>query len=431
MLAYLLVPVTALADTDRANAKKQMKAGIAAFQNNDLEQARQLLEAASTQLQSRALTYNLGVLYYKIGEYELARQQFRELLDTKQRALAFYNLGLVALAQEKDREARVAFTNSAVASAESGDEKLGQLALAQLDELGTLPPPIPWQALFSVAGGYEENIGLFPDTASSRLDDAFLETVGVVSGYPLRKGDDALKMQLQVYGRQYQDEDDFDTHLVRLDAAWERSFTPYRFSLGLGGDQIWRGGSSQEQRARVSGQVTTRACQLASEAARCTVSLDAEQVYADESLNAYDGQHYRLDLRYRARMDAWRGDFRYRVDYDDRENLRIGREFFSVSPLGQTLKFGVGYGFTPALELGIAIDYRLNYYRDTHRLQAQGGVFVIHRKDHRLTFGVNGQYRLNKTVSLLLNLQHIDNDSNISRYDYDRRTANLGIAVRL
>jgi len=431
VLAYLSVPVTAWADTDRATAKQQMKAGIAAFQNNDLDQARKLLEAAASQLQSRALTYNLGVLYYKMGEYELASQRFRELLDTKQRALAFYNLGLVALAQDNDREARAAFKNSATASAESGDEKLSKLALAQLDELGTLPPPTPLQALFSVAGGYEENIGLFPDTAPSSLDDAFIETVGAVSGYPVRQGDDALKMQAQLYGRQYRDEDDFDTHLVRLSAAWERTAAPYRFSLGVGGDQLWRGGSSQEQRARVSGQVTTRACQLASEVARCTATLDAEQVYADETLDAYDGQHYRLDFRYRAKLDAWRGDLRYRIDYDDRENLDTGREFFSVSPLGQTLRLAIGYGFTPALELGASVGYRLNYYRDSHRLQTREGLLVIHRKDHRLTYGLDGEYRFNKTVSLLLNLQQIDNDSNIARYDYDKRTATLGVAVRL
>lgn len=37
-----------------ANARAQFKAGIAAFQKNELEQARKHLEAAATQLDSRA-----------------------------------------------------------------------------------------------------------------------------------------------------------------------------------------------------------------------------------------------------------------------------------------------------------------------------------------------------------------------------------------
>ena len=427
----LAVPMSALADADAASARQQMKEGIAAFQSNNLDKARELLEAAASRLDSRALTYNLGVLYYKLGEYELAEQRFRDLLDTKQRALAFYNIGLIALAQNDDRKARAAFRQSALASSERDNEKLGKLAMAQLQELGTAPPPPTWQALFSLAGGYEENIGLFPDTASSSLDDAFLESVAVVSGYPLRKGDDALKTQIQLYGRQYQDEDDFDTHLVRLDTAWEHSAAPYRLSLGLGGDQLWRGGSSQEQRARLTGQLATGACQLGSETARCTIGIDIEQVYADETLEAYDGQHYRLDLRYRAKKDAWRGDVRYRVDYDDRENLDTGREFYSVSPLGQTLKLGIGYAFTSAFELGTSIGYRHSYYRDAHQLLTTNGLEETNRRDHRLTFGLDGEYRFNSTLSMLLNLQLVDNDSNIARYDYERATASVGVAVRL
>lgn len=428
LMLCLLAPGTVFADTETSTAKQQMRAGITAFQNNNLEQARKLLEAAATKLDSRALTYNLGVLYYKLGEYDLAENKFRQLLDTKQRGLAFYNMGLVALAQDNPRKARSAFRNAAI---EGAEDKLGKLARAQLKDLGEIPPPSQWQSLISLAGGYEENIGLFPDTAPSSVDDSFLESVGVISGYPVRKGNDAMKAQLQLYGRQYADEQDFNTHLARLDTAWERSSAPYRFSLGIGGDQLWRGGSSQEQRARLSGQIATSACQLGSEAARCTVSVDGEQVYADTRLDAYDGQHYRLDLRYKAKKNAWRGDVRYRLDYDDRENFDAGTEFYSVSPMGQTLKVGIGYAFTPAFELGTSIGYRLNYYRTAHRLQTPEGLLVINRKDHRYTVGIDGEYRVNPTLSLLLDMQVVKNDSNIARYDYDRRTASFGVALRL
>lgn len=428
-LACLLATTPALAATDTTTAREQMRAGIAAFQNNDLERARQLLEAAATQLDSRALTYNLGVLYYQLGEYPLAERMFRQLLDTKQRGLAFYNIGLVALAQDNPRKARIAFRNAAAIA--SAEDNLGKLARAQLDKLGELPPPSQWLALLSVAGGYEENIGLFPDTAPSSLDDSFIESVNVVSGYPWRSGRDALKTQLQLYGRHYTDEQDFNTHLARLDTAWERTLSGYRFSLGVGGDQLWRGGSTQERRARLSGELTTRACQLGSESASCTVKIDAEQVYADTRLDAYDGQHYRLDLRYRAKLADWRGDVRYRLDYDDRDNFDTGREYYSVSPLGQTLKLGLGYALTEALELGTSVGYRLNYYRDKNRLQVPEGLLVINRRDHRLTLGLDGEYRFNDTLSMALNLQWVDNDSNIARYDYDKRTATLGVAVRL
>lgn len=428
-LACLLANAPALAATDTTTAREQMRAGIAAFQNNDLERARQLLEAAATQMDSRALTYNLGVLYYQLGEYPQAESMFRQLLDTKQRGLAFYNIGLVALAQDNLRKARVAFRKAAAIA--SAEDNLGKLSRAQLDKLGELPPSDQWLALLSVAGGYEENIGLFPDTAPSSLDDSFFESVNVVSGYPWRSGQNAVKIQLQLYSRQYAEQQDFNTHLARLDATWERTLAGYRFSLGMGGDQFWRGGSTQERRARLSSGLATRACQLGSESALCTVRIDTEQVYADTRLDAYDGQHYRLDLRYRAKLADWRGEVRYRLDYDDRDNFDTGQEYYSVSPLGQTLKLGLGYALSEALELGASVGYRLNYYRDENRLQVPEGLLVINRRDYRLTLGMDGEYRFNHTLSMTLDLQWVDNDSNIARYDYDKRTATLGVAVRL
>ncbi|MEP5174586.1 hypothetical protein, partial [Marinobacter alexandrii] len=70
MTLCLLAPGTVSADTETSTAKQQMRAGITAFQNNDLKQARKLLEAAAAKLDSRALTYNLGVLYYKLSEID-------------------------------------------------------------------------------------------------------------------------------------------------------------------------------------------------------------------------------------------------------------------------------------------------------------------------------------------------------------------------
>lgn len=432
LLLFGVLLCSGLAGTAHAGnpetARNEFKAGIEAFRKNNLAQARRLLESAATTMESRALTYNLGVLYYKLGELDLSEQQFRKLLTSPQRALAFYNLGLVALAQGNEEQARQAFGNAA---SEASEDKLESLARARLTELGAPTPPRSWQGLVSLSAGYEDNIGLFPDSAPSSVDGHFLESVNALSATPLSREDDALKTTLHLYGREYPGNDRFNIHLIRGAAAWQSSLTGGRFELGVGADQLWQGNRSREQRARLSSSISTRNCNFGSEQALCRVALEAGQVYAERQYEAYNGQHYQLDARYTGRTGDWRGRAGYRLEYDDRSDFDTGNEFFSVSPLGQTLRLGLGYVFSPSLDIGTSLDYRLNYYDERHRLRVPEGLLVIHRKDHRLTLSIDGEYRITGDVSVLVKLQRSDNNSNINRYDYQRQTATLGVAVRL
>lgn len=429
LITWLVVLAPVLKADTRVEAANQLRSGIAAFKAGDLKQARALLEsAAELGMQSRALTYNLGVIYYKTGDFQSAERMFRQLLQTRQRTLAFYNLGLIALARDDSAGARAAFRE--VVDTNDSDN-LTRLAAAQLERLGEKAPPPPWQILASVAAGYEDNIGLFPDEAASTIEDGFLESVAAASGYLYRRDQQGLILQGQGYAREYDSEDDFNSHLLRLDAKWEYRLDHYRLHAGIGGDKLWYGDKPREERARITTGMSTSACALAKERARCSLSAIAEHVSAGSRYSAYDGRHYRLDARYRARMGNWGGGLRYYLDYDDRRNLETEREYFSVSPLGQTLEFSTSYYPVPALEVGGVLGYRYNFYRNAHRLRVPEGTWIINRVDQRLSLGVNADYRINDTFSVVGGWRGILNDSNIPRYDYKRSTATLGITVLL
>lgn len=414
---------------NNAKATSQLRAGIAAFKAGNLERAQTLLEsAADLGMQSRALTYNLGVIYYKTGDLQNAERMFRQLTETRQRSLAFYNLGLIALAQEDKSGARAAFRE--VVDTNDADN-VTRLAAAQLEKLGETAPLPPWQALGSLAAGYEDNIGLFPDEAASTIEDSFLESVAAVSGYLYRQGKHGFRLQGQAYAREYDSEDEFNSQLVRLDTNWEYRLDDYRLYAGIGGDKLWYGDKPREERARLSGGVSTPACAIAEERARCSVSARAEHVSASSRYDAYDGRHYRLDARYRARLGDWGGGLRYYLDYDDRRNLATEREYFSVSPLGQTLELSTRYYPLPDLEIGGVLGYRYSFYRTAHRLRIPEGTWIINRIDKRLSLSVNADYRINDTFSVVAGWRGLHNNSNIPRYDYERSTATLGITVLL
>ncbi|KAA1174337.1 hypothetical protein FWJ25_08860 [Marinobacter salinexigens] len=411
-----------------SSAREKFRAGIQAFQAGNLQRARELLETAAEEISSRALTYNLGVVYYHLGEYDLARLRFESLLPTDQRALARYNLGLIALALENEAAAREAFIATL---SEDPDEKLARLAAGQLKEIGQDIKEDNWQALFSLAAGYEENIALFPDSAATSLDDAFLESVNVLSGFPVRRGNHALQTQLLLYGRAYADYGDFDTYLARVNLAWAYLPKAFHYTLGLGGDQLWQGGNDREHRARVFTEYRKSGCFRAFGRDRCLVAVEAEQVDATERYRPYDGQRYRLNTSYKTRFGRWTGDLRYRVDYNDRRDLDTGTEYFSVSPLSQNLLFGLDYTVTPSWTIGASTHYEFRYYQTAHRLTIPEGLWIIHREDNRISWSINSEIEISRSFSVGFELEDVQNNSNIPRYDYDRRTATIDVTVRL
>ncbi|OEY66372.1 outer membrane beta-barrel protein [Marinobacter sp. X15-166B] len=411
-----------------ADTRPVFAAGIKAFQAGDLQQARRHLEAARAQgMTSRALTYNLGVVYYRLADYDNARRMFRQLEHTSNHTLAVYNLGLIALAQDDPARAGELFLMAA-----DSEGKIAHLARAQLARLRGTHEPGHWHGLLAVAVGYEENIALFPDRAATALDGAFLESVGAVSGYAFRRDQQGLKFDARFYVREYFTEADFNVHLLRVESAWVHTLGQERVHLGLGGDQLWQGGDSREQRARLTAGLSTPACTSDPVSARCQLLVQAEQIVAAASrYRAYQGQHYRLETRYRAQWGDWSGDLRYRFGYDARKDWRTATEFFSVSPQAHTLSAKLGYQVTTALRISANASFRHSRYRDPHRLQTPEARLTLVRTDQRLALGLDAEYRFNRTFAMTAKVTHTDNDSNLARYRYHRQTTTLGISARL
>lgn len=417
----------AVADT-HDDGRQDFLSGVTAFQEGNLNQAKQLLESAQTKgVQSLALIYNLGVVYYKLAEYEQSRQTFSQLIGTKQTSLAHYNLGLVALSEN---DSSTALHHFRTVVADGSQQKLAKLALAQLKRLGSqTPSPKQWQALFSLAIGYEDNIGLFPDTAASTLDDGFIESVGAASGYAYRHDKTAIQWKAQFYIRDYFEEDNFNTHLLRLGTAWRYHLGQDRISLGLEGDQLWMANTSREQRARLTADWLTPTCSTKALKANCQIKLEAEQIFADKAqYQAYEGQHYRLDTRYRAHQGDWSGELQYRFDYNNRKNREIEDEFYSVSPMGHTLGGKISYAITRALKIGANASFRHSDYTHSHTFKNGE---TKKRTDRRLSYSLNAEYQFDRTFAVTTKLGRMSNDSNIDRYQYDRETVTLGVNIRL
>ncbi|MED5468274.1 MAG: tetratricopeptide repeat protein, partial [Pseudomonadota bacterium] len=165
-------------------ASEALAQGVVQFQQGNLGQARESFEqAAQLGVQSPSLHYNLGVVCYRLGDYPAARQWFSRLLDGDDRALATYNLGLVALADDRPGEARKWFEESLAASPPESVQRLAEQQLAKLDGLALLQGErrVDAYGYLSLGAGYDSNLSATPEDSASNRGSALGEVIAAGS----------------------------------------------------------------------------------------------------------------------------------------------------------------------------------------------------------------------------------------------------------
>ncbi len=431
VLGCLLVLASTSVPAQWADTDTLFQYGVEAFQQGQFDEARLYLENARNQgLDSPSLSYNLGVVYYQLERYDEAAESFRQLLDTDSHALASYNLGLIALKQEDTGAAKAAFRVVIEANAAENLNTLAERQLARLGEPGLDGADEKrWFGYAALSGGYESNIGLFPDSARSDVSAAFFETVLAGNGYLWGAAEAGVRGDFGIYRRQYVSEQDFDSDVGQLAMSWVQAAGPGSVRLGAVGAWLYRGGSAQEQHARLLAEYQQGGCVGWFAAERCRIRFTAAEVMAEPEYDPYDGQFYRLDARYQVLWQGWKGQLDYRAEYNDRDDLTTSTEFYSLSPQRHQLEMRVSYPVLSALELGLSTGVRYSKYRDSSRLVVPGGTAVIRRSDTRLQTGLDARWSLGNGVALMATYDYKTNASNIDRYDYSNQSVDAGVEI--
>ncbi|AZT82733.1 tetratricopeptide repeat protein [Marinobacter sp. NP-4(2019)] len=406
-----------------------MAAGIEHFQSGELESARRAFEAArAAGLESNSLMYNLGVVYYRLGEYELATNAFSALLGTSSQALAEYNLGLVAKAAGDLDKAAFWFNRAA---ADSAPEKIRALAALQLQEgkqPSPEPSPRPWMAYVSLAGGYDNNIASVPGSGSSGREGGFGELLAAGSADVYRTKGSTVRLEGAAYSRQYPSESDFDTDFLQVGTSWLESLGPGRAGVMLGVSQSWFNSEALERTYRVDLSYRLEECPVGGSGSRCRASVSTGVVEGGDGFEAYDGQWYQARLKGRKDYTRWRVDAQYRWDLNARDDMEVGEQFVSVSPERNLFELTVRYKVSQRWNVGVEGSYRYSRYRDPHRLFTSQGVLESERRvDKRSQGTLLTEYALSARWSVRGEWMFRDNQSNLARYDYRRQTALVGI----
>lgn len=420
---------------DPASARDQFLAGVEAFEAGKLERARELLEAARENgFETTALHYNLGVVHYKLDNYARAEAHFGRLLDTSQRDLALYNLGLVARADDRESKARAYFRQ---VEQQADKDALRRLARSRLDadraeQDKTRDRPRPsMQGLVSLSAGHEDNISRLPDTGPARISDSFSDALLALRGKPLLTGDDerndALEVSLAAYRRHYHSESDYSADFGRVGVAWVRQNADQQTRIGVKQAYLRFGGESRQWQSTLEMGHELDNC-LSSAPDRCHFSLEGTHVTPYSGFSSREGERYRAVASYRQRRNHWEGRLRYRAELNDRRDLETDRIFISHSPRRQGVLSELSYRGFETLSLGGEIEYRYSDYPDDFRL---GSTATGQRRDHRYALGVTSDWKPGGAFRIRAEVDYMRNESSLQRFDYDNRRVRISFRYHL
>lgn len=227
----ILFCVSAHAHSDEAT--RQFQSGSGAFQAGDYAAALAAFHAAvAAGMTGPAVHFNIGVASFRLGQYSQAESAFKEVARTPAMAgLAYYNLGLVATRRGDNDRAVEYFSMVEQATA---DERLRNLAAAQLGELAPAAPDRNWLAYAAVGAGYDDNVALVSNAdvlGISGAEDMFTEAQLAISA-PLTG---PWRFDAGLSHIDYQDLDSFDQLGVNGGGRyrWERGDWKHEAGLQL------------------------------------------------------------------------------------------------------------------------------------------------------------------------------------------------------
>lgn len=429
LFATLVFAVSVSAQT----TKDEFQQGLDAAAAGSYDQAvTHFLRAKKAGAKRPALDYNLGVAYFKLGQYEQAREAFMRLADEPGfEQLAYFNLGLVAN-KAKDEKSAIAWFQRAYAGGD--DANLKTLSAQALQRLGAKPRKAvsskanPWAGFVATLLSHDSNVALVDDVTgtTSESDNAF--EVMAVAEHWLRGGPkDGLQLSLSADTQMYAKNSQYDFSQLHAGVSRHGVLGGWKTEFGLSGDEIYFDGLPYQRVVNAEAE------------GRYSLAKDKELRlrYLLSRILATDAQYEYLDgwrQQWRAGLWARSGERRYKAYYQLEVNNRndytsTAGSFTSYSPTRHTLSAAATVPLAPKWDVGVDARIRYSVYNDANDLS--GGGHKV-REDSQYRLGAQLINAFAKDWEFEAGYSFTDNNSNIHQalpdnYSYRRSLFTAGV----
>jgi len=398
-----LASIAWAADSDLAT--DAFTAGTRAFSQEDyLLALSHFQDARSRGLDGPAIYYNLGVCRYKLGDYREADVAFRVVADNypAMRALAQYNLGLVALKQSQQSRAQTFFEQ---ARANSDDDKIARLATAELRKLEPGSEHQSWLTLVDARIGHDDNVSLQDDIGLPAADSEspFTEVFAMLSGPAGR----ALRFDGSLYAVRYPDADAFDQEALRLGGVYQWTWGAWRAEAGPYLNYSTLNGDGYEQ--RLGGNLTLKRA-LDDRTGLSVRYLHDEIDDLEDQFAFVQGSRDQVRVELDRSTPNARLALGYILELNDRADA-------SVSPARHRIFGRYRVAVTPDWLIDAELSFRISSYDD----------LTVTRDEDLAELSLGFTRTLAKGWQLTGEYYLAENDSNVDSFAYDRNRFLLGL----
>ncbi|VAW67585.1 hypothetical protein MNBD_GAMMA09-2288 [hydrothermal vent metagenome] len=422
-----------------ASVESDFKQGVSYFNSGEYSSAVKKFESVRKQgVKSASLYYNLGSVYFKLKNYEMAEGYFVKLKNTaKMKYLAEYNLGLIAIEQNELDKARKYFKS---VRDHSGDNKLvylsrrqlsgrqlkkSELSVAEASSMGSQKNR-KWSAYVNGSLGYDSNINFAPAGLGTEESATFFDAMVIADYLFSGTKSNGWTGDALLYTIRYSDTGnpniskgafDQDQYGVSLKKTQKMADWNMQFKVGL--DKSTYG--SRDYQSILS--LHARGRKKLSRSDRIYLRYRYEDIGSDNTVFDYlEGWRQKIRGEFRRYNKKNSAQFYYELELNNRKDFVSGitGNEFSYSPTRHTFR-----GKYTAMLKNKAwrvtgdLAYRLSQYPSTPTQS---------RTDDRWKAAVYANYEFDRTMRLKLKFEYTDNTSTDNIYVYDRQLVSASLS---
>lgn len=389
--------------------------GIAAFQSADYHQALEdFLQARAAGLHSTQLGYSLGATYYRLGQYAPAKREFESLQqDTRLAALVHYNLGLIASAQGSNATALDEYRR---AYAEAAQPDIRRLAAAEISRL-TPHRVSTWIGYTQLSTGYDDNVAFAPEsgvTGPAHQGSGLISILAGGAGQLTGTYADGLRVFGSYYRADYPRLSLYDQTLMNLGTQYRRTVAGWSLQARLSGGAATLGGADFETLGTLRFALDHR---LAA-SQQLAVGYQYQRVHAAAAYDYLGGWQQQLFIEDQITGSGYQAVIGYRHESNQRNDLTLGGEFLSASPIRNRVYAHVTWRPGGAWSWNLALICEKSLYGKPDVLESGSGTTALTRADTLYIGNIGAEYSLAESWRLGIAYRYLRNASNLSIYSY-------------
>ncbi|MGD8572861.1 MAG: hypothetical protein PVH98_10410 [Gammaproteobacteria bacterium] len=370
---------------------------------------------------SARLHHAWGAALYQSKNYPEAQKHFEIAgKDPAFTQLAYLNLGLVAIKQDRNDQA-IAWFLKARDDGDSRKVRLLAEKMLQRMNYSVEESLLPEQTViyFSTQAGYEDQ------SYSTTLDqvggsDRFMEFNFYAATRLWGDKSRGIDANFNGYSLQNQESTDTEVSVMALRLGYFKQEGSWQISSYLGLTPSYVGGDSYT--TTTSADVQLRRDLSAATRVAGLIGYDAVRA-ASSDVDYAAGHDWQLQLQLKHTAEKGTYYLRYKYEQQDREDRLLGANFYSYSPTRQSLRFKHRYYLSKTWRVNTTLRYRHSEYADSNRINGE----VKQRSENQVQASATLGYMISRHATLLTGYEYTDNRSSWDRYTYNRNEYTVGI----